>query len=352
MSIFKRFIRNENGTTAVLFGLALIPLAGMAGAAVDYSRMTALRAGLQQAADKTAMTVLYADYAKRSYDVDAIFKGSLGPAAKALLETAPGSLSVSGAWVAKNEYKVTVSGSLAGSLIRAVMPERILDVGVRAAAVSSQTRSSAKIQGTNLDPEAADYNETQAYCYNDKTKGRLGPLDPKTGERKPFAKIADNTDAGVKAGPQVTDIQCAEGEEISFLLKNIREARTSPAKQASGTPRYFYTDAVRNKATDVVSYTVTFDGLTRNTLETILCDTQEQCQPKSKGGILPNNHQMGRLPAVNAKVCSPGKYLYFGWEDRIPGYPGDSSDTDFDDIRMSITCPSETVGPFLVRLSA
>lgn len=357
MSVLKRFIRDEAGTVALMLGLSLIPVAGLTGVAVDYGRAITLRSGLQKAADVAAMSALYAAHDGRAFDVQAAYRAALGPSAQALLGSGrDGSgqvqLAVTGTWITPGkEYKVTVNGTLGGTLVRAVLPGRMLDVGVVAAAVGSQTRTVARIQGANLDPEAGDYNETQAYCYNDRAKTRLGPLDPQTGTRKPFAKIADNTDAGVQAGPQITDVQCGEGEQVSFVLKNIRDARTNTALQRTGTPRYFYTDATVNSA-GVLSYAVTFEGVTRNTLETILCDTKDQCRPRSKGGILPENHQTGRVPAVNTKVCSPGKYLYMGWEDRIPNYPGDNSDTDFDDIRMYVTCPSEVVGPFLVRLSA
>lgn len=347
----RRFARNERGTTAMLFGLALIPAAGLAGAAVDYGRMTTLRAGLQKAADQTALSMVIADHDKRSLDLESTYKAALGPTANAMLQAGKDGLAVSGQWlVAGKEYRVSVAAKTGSTLVGALIGKTALDVGVRATATGRQDRTAVKIEGANLDPEAADYNETQAYCYDSVKKTRLGPLDPDTGKRLDFVKIADNTDDGVKAGPKNVNVLCGDGEEVSFLLKNIREARTSVAKQKSGTPRNFYTDAV--KTNGALAYIVTFDGLTRNTLETILCENKAECKPKKEGGILPNNHQTGRLPAVNAKACTTGQFIYFGWEDRIPGYPGDNSDTDFDDIRMFVTCPQVITGPFTVRLSA
>jgi Flp pilus assembly protein TadG len=35
-----RFHRNESGNVAMMFGLALIPLLGLAGVAIDYSNAT------------------------------------------------------------------------------------------------------------------------------------------------------------------------------------------------------------------------------------------------------------------------------------------------------------------------
>ena len=49
--------RDERGNTAVLFALALIPMMGFVGAAVDYSRATNFRAKMNQAADAAALVV-------------------------------------------------------------------------------------------------------------------------------------------------------------------------------------------------------------------------------------------------------------------------------------------------------
>ena len=57
MNLFQRFCSDQRGNFAILFGLALIPVAGMVGAAVDYSRANAVRAALQAAADAAALAV-------------------------------------------------------------------------------------------------------------------------------------------------------------------------------------------------------------------------------------------------------------------------------------------------------
>jgi Flp pilus assembly protein TadG len=47
----------ENGNVAVLFGLALIPVIGMTGAAIDYTRASIVRTAMQAALDATALAV-------------------------------------------------------------------------------------------------------------------------------------------------------------------------------------------------------------------------------------------------------------------------------------------------------
>ena len=56
--MLKRFIADRRGTTAMLFGLALLPVMGFAGAAVDYGRASNGRAHLQKAIDATALALV------------------------------------------------------------------------------------------------------------------------------------------------------------------------------------------------------------------------------------------------------------------------------------------------------
>ena len=55
MSVFRRFRTDRSGATAALFGLAIIPVMGFAGAALDYGRASANKAQLQQAVDAAAL---------------------------------------------------------------------------------------------------------------------------------------------------------------------------------------------------------------------------------------------------------------------------------------------------------
>ena len=55
MSVFNRFSKDRSGATAALFGLAIVPVMGFAGAAIDYGRASANKAQLQQAVDAAAL---------------------------------------------------------------------------------------------------------------------------------------------------------------------------------------------------------------------------------------------------------------------------------------------------------
>ena len=220
-----------------------------------------------------------------------------------------------------------------------------------ATALGTQYASETQIQGTNLDPEAWDYNELQAYCYDGTARTRKGPIDPQTGLRTAFPKIADNTPAGVRAAPANLTIRCGSGEQVSYALKNITNANHDPSQMTTGRSRTFYTDATRadDRETTATTYAVSLDGKATDTLETVLCQSKSECQPRASGGVLPDAHQTGRTPAVNTRACVAGQYLSFGWEDRLAS---EGSDRDFDDIRLVISCPKVIAGPFTVRLTA
>ena len=55
MRTLKRFNQDERGATAVIFSLSLLPVMGLMGAAVDYSRATSARSQLQSAVDAAAL---------------------------------------------------------------------------------------------------------------------------------------------------------------------------------------------------------------------------------------------------------------------------------------------------------
>src|SRR5476651_911643 len=53
--LFTRFWNNRQGSVAPMLGIALIPLLGAVGAAVDYSQASATRTAFQNALDSTAL---------------------------------------------------------------------------------------------------------------------------------------------------------------------------------------------------------------------------------------------------------------------------------------------------------
>src|SRR5471032_2224649 len=50
-----RFIRADEGNIAVIFAIALVPIIGFVGAAIDYTRANSARSSMQAALDTTAL---------------------------------------------------------------------------------------------------------------------------------------------------------------------------------------------------------------------------------------------------------------------------------------------------------
>ena len=55
--MFSRFLRDRRGSVAPMFAIAVIPVIGLTGAAIDYSRANSVRTGMQAAIDATALAM-------------------------------------------------------------------------------------------------------------------------------------------------------------------------------------------------------------------------------------------------------------------------------------------------------
>jgi Flp pilus assembly protein TadG len=55
--LLSRFVKDRRGAVAPMFALAIIPLIGLTGAAIDYSRANSVRAGMQAALDATSLAM-------------------------------------------------------------------------------------------------------------------------------------------------------------------------------------------------------------------------------------------------------------------------------------------------------
>lgn len=334
--------KGESGNVVIIFGLGLPLLLGASGLVIDYGNAVRIRAVESSVADATALLVASAD------TIAAANEGLR--LASAQLTTRLGNAGttngyqVDGKWIDGANYRVTISATLKTTLLHLLpgMPRQIIvgtAVTVNRVAPVYQTSSPVISQ---LSPDAADYNQISMYCYSSDpakqasaTKGRTTPVP-----------IADNATppTDFKTKPPV----CGANEAPAYMLRNVRNARNNP--KAWTDPRsevyQYYTDTVidtgaRTQTNNIQSYSVNSSGdlspskMAIPILETIICDNLSQCKNKNNGGILPNNNTP-HTPATATASCSEGKYMYFGWEDR----PDASSDHDYDDIRIVVSCPT------------
>lgn len=216
---------------------------------------------------------------------------------------------------------------------------------------------------TDLDNEAWDYNRLYAYCYKYNGTGTAAS------RRSQMALIADNvptsgtgvsnfwTQAGKRGFGKVPSPlvwpECDKGESLSFRLENVREVKQAISNSTTtNTAWKNYDKSVSTMKYDYFTDTAiaggveTFPGLTKSVIETVRCDTAVLCDPTKSGSVVPKGKN--RTPVLSGQPCLPGKYMYFGWEDRPPG---SGSDQDYDDIRILMRCPKTgTLGDGMSRL--
>jgi len=310
---------DRRGAVALVFALLAVPLTGTVGLAVDYQRISAAHQFMQTQVDAAAIgsagagpdsvSTRWLDRVERA--TSAHFEGSTWPA----------SIVVNGAWSAPNEYVATAQATIDLTLLRIVpgIPDTV-DINVRAVAqLALPTLVYEEPEVAQLDPEAGDYNRISAYCFDPAAGG---------GEngRSQMTVIADNGGTSY----EFTMPRCAPGEVLSYHLKNVRGARTQPD---------LWDDPLRENY-EYFTDTQLVEGLEQydldwEILETSLCDTLEDCVPQGDGGVIPTGRN--RVPQQATQRCEPGKYMYYGWEDRPPGRGW--TDRDYDDIRVIIGCP-------------
>ena len=336
MRALRSFLFDRSGQFAIIFGLCAVPVAGAAGLAIDYTKAVNVQTHLQNEVDKLALAVA-------SGGIDAEDAAWLANASDTLSQrmvfgSSLGNVEVSGEWVDIGDFQVT------GSLEMQMSVGRIVFAGPMEISASSTARYKGAAyrykvpEVTHLDPEAWDYNRISVYCFDpDEADNRSANYG-----RGEMTEIADND-----GGSYEYDMpECDAGQALSLKLWNVREAKHhGDNPETSNRAKYtYYTDTVIEN--DVEKYDL--DG--HRIVETVLCDTLEECKPKSRRGIGVIPHGKNRDPEISKEACEPGKYRYYGFEDRPPENGG-SSDRDYDDIRIIIECPVKVlVGDETVRL--
>ena len=309
-----RFRDDRRGNFAIMTALLAIPMVGAAGLAIDYTRVLNARTYLQDRSDAIALAI---GSKGPKADSSAYLTGMT---ADAQANSDFGPITFTAGWTATEDYEVTAEASVPMTL-SSVIPGVSDAMAVSAQSVVRYKPAVWKTEAptvAQLDPEAGDYNRISAYCY-----------DPdKVPSRSQMAVIADNGGTTFD-NPMPT---CPDGAHLSYMLYNSRNARSNKAlwDDPNNTHYEYYTDTTLNgggaEKYDLGGWPI---------LETVLCDTAEQCVGKGKGGVIPEGKF--RKPQHNSKACAEGKYMYYGWEDRPQGRQ--FVDDDFDDIRIVIKCP-------------
>ncbi len=209
---------------------------------------------------------------------------------------------------------------------------------------------------TLLDSEAGDFNQIYAYCFDHAGSGsrssRRTQMTLVSNNLPPGSNIATISGNRVRVNPPSPEDlvwpRCdEEGQSLSFRLSNTRHVKSHPelwsntnatieGRQPGRPVKNYYTD------TEIDDGMETFNIAN---VETVRCDSLAKCNPGVSGNVIPRGKN--RTPVKASKGCEPGKFMYFGWEDRPAGQSGPSSswvdpawtDRDYDDIAIVMRCP-------------
>lgn len=414
------FIGRDDGSVAIIFAVMAIPFIAMAGWAVDYLRIQHVKEFLQIQVDTAALNSFVEDGRSPEQQWALAEAAANGEISRQYQGNWARNIALTHSYLSSASDMVEVSAQADVPLAFIHLLPGIPDtqrVSVSAVAQFFDYKEVRQPPDTSLlDPEAGDFNRLWMYCYWPNRPEN----DPDMPKRTRMVPVADNggsefepdfgsppTMAGLlpiyteksTSNPLGLDgitegvwrmakgggnnereyeymwPDCTQGSYLSFRLENVRFSRTQPAYWDQGAARNnngdritgrfdYYTDTFFELGSTTEQYAGLFgppqytNGQQKmDILETVLCNSLQECRPVSDGGIIPDHKP--RAPQRATGSCEPGKYMYYGWEDRPPGLIGQSrdwqdiawTDRDYDDIRIIIKCPTfETVGERNSRL--
>ncbi len=385
-SALKHLAGSRQGATAAVVAMSMPMLVGGMALGLDFTMSRMVHNRMQISVDAAALAgaakiesggnVKATALSQAAYDLPTDFAGMTtnNDIVTGIYSKENGFVPDSGSNV--NAVRVTAERSVGrGNAVRQILSS-VLGLEPMTISASAIAARPANVfyqppESDTLDPEAGDFNEIYVYCYQ--TQGSGSP----SSRRSQMTLVANNMPANanivqisggvVNANPQRPPPwpNCnQEGQTLSIRLRNIRHAKSHSnlwsnpnatiSNMQPGRPEHnYYTD------TQLQNWVEKFDLQGFNILETVRCDTAAQCTPGSGQSIIPSGRNRQNTRRRENLPCEPGKYMYFGFEDRPPGQSGRNSswlhpawtDTDYDDIRIVMKCPnSGRLGDANVRL--
>ncbi|WP_199555123.1 pilus assembly protein TadG-related protein [Sandaracinobacteroides hominis] len=365
----KRLLRDNRGAVAFTFALMVPVFIGAGALAVDMANYRYVDNRLQTAADAAALAAVKAldtpniaksdavSFAARNVPANFgtvtttsdVTIGIYDPETRVFTPSNSADVNAVRVISARTEARNNVTPQIL-SVIWGKDNVEITKVAIAARQLKVQYEPPERV---NLANEAYDFNEIYAYCYKYEGSGsqasrrsQMTLVSNNMASGQSIVKISKGVIKQDPPGDKLVWPECKEDESLSFRLHNVRDAKNNPAlwNNPSKLSQYdHYTDTHITKGVE------TFE-LTNNILETVRCDTLDKCDPSKPGATVPKGKN--RTPMVEKTPCLPGKYMYFGWEDRPPSGPG-GSDKDYDDIVMVMKCPRTGIlGDGMTRLVA
>jgi hypothetical protein len=334
------FFLNKKGAIATYFALAIIPVLGAAGAALDYTRSSDVHTFMQQRTDSGALMVVKEG---SGTSLEKNYKAKTKFEIQNKFSTTVESISIAGRWLNATDYEMTAEASLKNTFIGAVSGSqynmiRTASIARNNTAEDKNTyRTAGNIATSILQQDANNYNAVYAYCYDSTVAGDV------SARRSQMTLILDN-EGGTKTG-RVYDTRmpvCSPNQTLSFRLRSLDLGLLRPSRRTDPSTYVaeFYTDTIIKNGKIEFNFARGYTSL-----ETILCNSLDECKFRKDGGIIPSGPFIEKTVVQHADSCPPGKYMYFGWEDLEKGDPtGQRYDANFFDVTYVLPCPSAEYG--------
>ena len=240
-----RFVRDRRGNVAPIFAIAIIPVIGLTGAAVDYSRAATARTHLQSAADSTALmlakeaSTLTADQlsAKGQQYFNAIFKSNEVMAPPAVTTTVTLD-------AAKGLYTVTVTANAAvETTFTRVLGVNQMDIGTTGEVVWGMKRLELALALDNTGSMSSNNKMTELKTATKNLLNTLYKAAKKAGDVK-VAIIPFATDVNVgTANRNASWIDWSNWDEDNGVCRlksgNSKTSHTTKSSCTSSTSRYW-----------------------------------------------------------------------------------------------------------------
>ena len=384
--LLARFRQGRQGATATIFALSMPVIAGGLALGIDFSLYNMVHNRMQIAVDGAALSA--AMEIERGGDVTAkaleFVNAELPAPFDGMTTTADVTL---GIYDNANGFRPDNSsdanavrvrgerspqrGNEMSQLFSALFIDESKTISVEAIAARPANVFYQPPESRTLDPEAGDYNEIYVYCFDTLGGGsaasRRTQMTLVSNNMPANANMVQISGGRITANPPTNPTwpRCnQEGQTLSIRLRNIRHVKSHPTLWNNanatidgvrpGRPEFnYFTD------TQLEQWVERFDLQGNNILETVRCDSAAKCTPGNAQSTIPTGRNRANTRRRETQPCEPGKFMYFGFEDRPPGKSGASSnwlqpawtDTDYDDIRIVMRCPnSGRLGDAFVRL--
>lgn len=363
---------DRSGMAAIFFALSVPVLVGSVGFAIDFTNYRLVAGRMQSAADAGALAGVKALDAPTKTVSEAVKFAQLnvpGDYGNVTInsDVTVGNFSTANGFVpgvgpTANAVRVRAErspdrGNAAHRIMSVFWGPDDVSMSVAATAARQLNVQYEPPERFLLDNNAWDYNEVYAYCYDKNATGNAAAKRSQMtlvgNNWNPNEQVTDpnNSKKKIKRGSvitrsngRVTDLaddplvwpKCdKQGQSLSFRLRNIREVK-QPGKLATATQWSNAGEYNHYTDTTISAGVETYGGLGETILESVRCDTMDKCDPSKSGAQVPKG--TNRTPKVEKQPCLPGKFMYFGWEDRPPS---SGSDKDYDDITMVMKCPKD-----------